>query len=313
MINIKNLTKTYGSFKAVDNLSFHINKGEIVGLLGPNGAGKTTTMKIITCFMPATEGEVKIAGLDVKKDPLKIRQLIGYLPENAPLYPELNVLEYLGYIAGIRKIPFFERKDAIEKVIRLCGLENKKRSEIYELSKGYKQRVGLAQVLIHDPEILVLDEPTNGLDPNQIIEIRELIKKIGKKKTVILSSHILSEVEATSDRVLIINNGKIVASGTPGELREQSTNSGKSIVHLQVEGSPKSLVVAKMEKLKGVKKVSAKQGEKRGILAVKIESEGGLDLRKPLVHHVIKNKFELLEMTREEVSLEDVFIKLTKK
>jgi len=313
MIEIKNLTKIYGNFKAVDALTLQIKKGEIVGLLGPNGAGKTTTMKILTCYMPATEGEVKIAKFDVKKDALKIRKLIGYLPENAPLYPELNVLEYLKYIAEIRKIPFSQRKEAIEKVIKLCGLENKKRSEIYELSKGYKQRVGLAQALIHDPEILVLDEPTNGLDPNQIIEIRELIKKIGKEKTVILSSHILSEVEATSDRVLIINNGKIVASGTPEELREQSNSETKAVVRLQIEGSPKAKIIAKLEKLKGVKKVFAKQAEKRGIFNVTVEAEDDLDLRKPLVHHVLKSGFELLEMMKEEVSLEDVFIKLTKK
>ena len=311
MINIKNLTKSYGSFKAVDNLTFKINKGEIVGLLGPNGAGKTTTMKVITCFMPATEGNVKIVGLDVKKDALKIKRLIGYLPENAPLYPELNVLEYLRYIAEIRQIPAAQRKDAIAKVIKQCGLEAKQRNEISELSKGYKQRVGLAQALIHDPEILILDEPTNGLDPNQIIEIRELIKKIGKQKTVVLSSHILSEVEATSDRVLIINNGQIVASGTPEELRDQST--GKAIVHLQVEGTPKTDVIARIEKLKGVKKVTAKQGERRGVQAVRVEADGDLDLRKDLVHHVLKSNYELLEMTREEVSLEDVFIKLTKK
>ena len=311
MINIKNLTKKYGGFTAVDDLSFNINKGEIVGLLGPNGAGKTTTMKIITCFMPATEGQVKIAGLDVNKDTLKIRKLIGYLPENAPLYPELNVLEYLKYIAEIRGIPLSQRKDAIEKVIDQCGLKSKIRNEISELSKGYKQRVGLAQALIHDPEILVLDEPTNGLDPNQIIEIRELIKKKKKKKTIILSSHILSEVEATSDRVLIINNGKIVASGTPEELRDQST--GKAVIHVQVEGTPKTEVIAKLEKLKGVKKITGKQGERRGVQALTVEAEADTDLRKPLVHHILKSGYELLEMTREEVSLEDVFIKLTKK
>lgn len=310
MITIKNLVKKYGDFLAVKDLSFKINKGEVVGLLGPNGAGKTTTMKILTCYMPATSGEVKIAGLDVSQDALEIRKKIGYLPENAPLYPELNVWEYLDYIASIRGIPSKKSQKSILAVIEQCGLKEKMRSEISELSKGYKQRVGLAQALIHDPEILVLDEPTNGLDPRQILEIRELIKTIGKSKTVILSSHILSEVEATSDRVIIINQGQIVASGTPSELREESTQ--KAVVHLVIEGSPKTEVIEKIKALKGIKKVVPQNGFERGTVGLTIYSEGELDIRKPLVHHVLKSGYELLEMTREEVSLEDIFMKLTK-
>lgn len=310
MITVKNLTKRYGNFNAIDDISFNIKKGEVVGLLGPNGAGKTTTMKILTCYMPASSGEAKIAGLDVNKNALDIKRLIGYLPENAPLYPELNALEYLQYIANIRGISNKASKKAIAKVVEQCGLEAKINNEISQLSKGYKQRVGLAQALLHDPEILVLDEPTNGLDPRQIIEIRQLIKEIGKSKTIILSSHILSEVEATSDRVIIINQGKIVASGTPGELREKSTQ--KAVVHIIIEGTPKTEVIEKIKKLKGLKKVTAKTNMLKGTVGLTIEFEEELDLRKQLVRHILKSGYELLEMTREEVSLEDLFMKLTK-
>ncbi|MDP3976363.1 MAG: ATP-binding cassette domain-containing protein, partial [bacterium] len=218
MITVEKLRKSYGSFVAVDDISFEIKKGEIVGLLGPNGAGKTTTMRMLTCFFPASSGSITINGADAFEESLKVKQSIGYLPENAPLYGDMKVEEYLDYVADIRQIPSGRKKSRIHQVVEQVGLLPRLQQEIGHLSKGYRQRVGLAQAMLHDPEILILDEPTSGLDPNQIIEIRSLIKEIGKQKTIILSTHILSEAEATCDRVLIISNGKIVASGTAEEL-----------------------------------------------------------------------------------------------
>jgi ABC-2 type transport system ATP-binding protein len=233
MITAENLTKNFGDFRAINDISFTINRGEIVGLLGPNGAGKTTTLRILTCFFNPTLGRVKYDNLDVVEDSLKIRQKIGFLPENNPLYEDLKVKEYLTYAAEMHGLSKNKLKEAVTKVMDTCGLKDRANQEIGTLSKGYKQRVGLAQALIHDPEVLIMDEPTEGLDPNQRIEIRDLIKKIGSQKTVILSSHVLSEVEATCNRVLIINQGKIVASGTPDELKLQSARQTK--IFLKVE------------------------------------------------------------------------------
>src|SRR5436309_2153162 len=216
-IRVSNLTKYYGNSLAVDNISFEVNKGEILGFLGPNGAGKTTTMKIVTTYMPPTSGEVKIDGLDIEESSLEVRRKIGYLPELNPLYLDMNVIEYLDYVAALDGIPEDKIKKKRNEMISVCGLESVKNKDIGELSKGFKQRVGLAQAMISDPEIIILDEPTSGLDPNQIIEIRNLIKKLGKQKTVILSTHILSEVQATCNRVIIVNKGKIAADGSPEE------------------------------------------------------------------------------------------------
>lgn len=220
---VENLSKSFGFQKAVDSISFRVGKGEILGFLGPNGAGKTTTMKMITCFLFPDEGNIYVDKYSIRKNPYKIKQFIGYLPEHNPLYEDMNVIDFLIFIAKLHNIPHYKITARVLDMLRLCGLENEKHKTIGQLSKGYKQRVGLAQALIHDPEIVVLDEPTTGLDPNQIIEIRELIRNIGKEKTVILSSHILAQIEMTCDRVLIINKGKIVADGTSAELRNTKT------------------------------------------------------------------------------------------
>ena len=221
-IRVQGLTKQYGPQKAVDNIDFEVKTGEIVGFLGPNGAGKTTTMKIITCFMAANGGNVHIGDYNVKDHQDQIKSRIGYLPENNPLYHDMPVMEYLQFTAAIQGVSKSMIPERIAEMVRLCGLDVEKHKKIGELSKGFRQRVGLAQAMIHDPEILILDEPTTGLDPNQIVEIRKLIREVGREKTVILSTHILPEVEATCDRILIINNGKIVADGSADNLRKQA-------------------------------------------------------------------------------------------
>lgn len=210
-ISIKNLTKVYGEQKALDNINIEIEQGQVVGLLGPNGAGKSTMMKILTCFIPPTEGEVKVCGYDIFENPMQVRANIGYLPEQNPLYYDMYVREFLDFIAGIHKIDKKIRKQRVEEMIELTGISKEVNKKISTLSKGYKQRVGIAQALIHDPKVLILDEPTTGLDPNQLVEIRELIRKVGQTKTVLLSTHIMQEVEAVCSRVIIINNGKLVA------------------------------------------------------------------------------------------------------
>ena len=222
-ILVENLTKVYGDQKAVDDISFEVQTGEVVGFLGPNGAGKSTTMKMITCYMAPTAGKISLEGLEVDKDPEEIKKKIGYLPENNPLYTDMGIIDYLEFCAEIQGLEKQGLSKRIHEMVDMCGLNQERYKKIGELSKGYSQRVGLAQAMIHDPEVLILDEPTTGLDPNQIVEIRKLIKELGKEKTVILSSHILSEVEATCDRILIINKGKIVADGTSGNLAKTGT------------------------------------------------------------------------------------------
>ena len=235
MIEVKGVTKTFGETVAVDNLSFEVKRGEVLGFLGPNGAGKTTMMRIITCYMPANDGTVTVAGHDTLADSFHVRERIGYLPESAPLYLDMDVTDYLSFVAQVRGIASDARRDRIKKIAEVCGLEEVIGQDIGTLSKGFRQRVGLAQALIHNPDILILDEPTTGLDPAQIIEIRELIKRIGKEKTVILCSHILPEVSATCDRILIINEGRKVASGTPDELA--AATEGNLTVHARIHGA----------------------------------------------------------------------------
>ncbi len=306
-IAVENLTKVYGPQKAVDSLSFQVQTGEILGFLGPNGAGKTTTMKIITCFMAPTEGDVKIENLSIHEHPEEIKKKIGYLPENNPLYLEMYVLEYLAFTAGLQGVPKNKIEERVVEMVRLTGLNHEKHKKIGELSKGYRQRVGLAQAMIHNPEILILDEPTTGLDPNQIIEIRKLIRELGKEKTVILSTHILPEVEATCDRILIINNGKIVADGTSETLRKQAQ--GEEILRVQIADAPeRDALMSSLRQLDSVNMVDPVTDLSSTFL---IQSKGGLSSRRPIFELCVKNKWVLTEMTPIETKLEDIFRELT--
>jgi len=311
MIRVENLTKTYGDQAAVDNISFSIETGEIIGFLGPNGAGKTTTMKIITCFMPATSGVVEVDGLDVFDHALEVRRKIGYLPETTPLYPEMNVREYLDFIQALRRIPTSERPARLGRMIELCGLGDVIHKDIGELSKGYRQRVGLAQAIIHDPEILILDEPTIGLDPNQVVEIRQLIGELGKEKTLILCTHILSEVEAACSRVLIIKQGKLVADGTPDTLRAglEGLQRLAIVVRANVGGDQVAERLAQMPDAE----VQPGQTTEAGVFSFEITSGQGTDLRETVFRQVSDAGWVLLEMKREIQSLEDVFRDLTRK
>lgn len=311
MIEIQGLTKKYGNHVAVDELSFSVEKGEILGFLGPNGAGKTTTMNILTGYMPATKGDVKVCGFDVSEDPLEVKKRIGYLPENPPLYPEMTVEEYLAFVCDIKKVKKDEKKEQTNYVIETVKLEDVRKRLIKNLSKGYKQRVGLAQALIGKPDVLILDEPTVGLDPKQIIEIRELIKKLGEEHTIILSSHILTEVNAVCSRVVIINKGKIVAEDTPENLSRNMTNSTK--INVRVEGNSEAVINA-IKGLTAVKEVNILENNDEGAKDSKylIESDEDTDVRKDLFYVLAEAKLPILEMIVEKVSLEDVFLQLTK-
>ncbi len=301
-IAVKNLTKSYDHQKAVDNISFSVSTGEILGFLGPNGAGKTTTMKIITNYLSADSGDVEIAGESVKSG--SFRKNIGYLAEHNPLYEDMPVMDYLQFCAQLQSVPKDQTHDRIIEMIKLCGLNDEKHKKIGELSKGYKQRTGLAQAMIHDPEILIFDEPTSGLDPNQIVEIRELIRRIGKEKTVILSTHILPEVEATCDRILIINKGKIVADGTANTLRKQA--SGNTILRLQITGAPVDSIAEKLRALSLVKEVQITNLDS-GRFEVQSDNNVG-DL---IFKTAVKNKWVITEMIPVETKLEDIFRDLT--
>ncbi len=308
-IVVENLTKKYGDQKAVDNISFEVHTGEVVGFLGPNGAGKSTTMKMITCYMAPTSGRIFLEGLDVDKDPEEIKKKIGYLPENNPLYTEMAVIDYLRFCAEIQGVEKDKISQRIHEMVDVCGLGLEKHKRIGELSKGYRQRVGLAQAMIHNPEVLILDEPTTGLDPNQIIEIRKLIKELGKEKTVILSSHILSEVEATCDRILIINRGKIVADGTSETLRGQAQ--GREMLKVQIEPSDGADKEAVKKALLGLATVETVKDldEKENYFLVQNKPE--VSSKKEIFDLCVKNKWYLLELTGIETKLEDVFRELT--
>jgi len=309
MIEIKNLTKKFGQNLVLDNLSFSVEKGEILGFLGPNGAGKSTTMKIITSFWAPTSGHVLINGLEIAKDALSARKKIGYLPETVPLYEDMRVFEYLKFIAEIRGLSKSEVKDRVKEVVQICGLNKVLRQPIEELSKGFRQRVGLAQAIMHKPDILILDEPTTGLDPNQIVEIRDLIKTIGREKTVIFSTHILSEVSATCDRVIIINNGKIVGQGSPNELMKKSGAS--ELIYVKIKGL-KNEVENKLKEMENVINVKIKDKEAEDIYGYEIEPAAGVDLREYLSLTVMKNNWSILEFKKISASLENVFRELTK-
>jgi ABC-2 type transport system ATP-binding protein len=309
-IKVTNLTKYYGETLAVDDISFEVNKGEILGFLGPNGAGKSTTMKIITTFLPPTTGSITIDDLDVEQNSLDVRKKIGYLPEQNPLYMDMQVTDYLDYVAALDGVPRDKVKSRRDEMINVCGLEEMKDRVIGELSKGYKQRVGLAQAMINNPEVLILDEPTSGLDPNQIIEIRNLIKKLGKQKTVILSTHILSEVQATCNRVIIINRGKLVADGSPEELAQRSK--GQSIVTLEVKNdTDRNTLTNAIKTCKGVNKVEFSK-ETEDSFVFQISGDKGADLRAAISTKVLEQKATLLSMQAKQTSLEDIFRDLTK-
>lgn len=305
MIVVENLTKQYGPQTAVDHISFRIEQGEVVGLLGPNGAGKSTTMKMITCYMAPSAGSFEVAGVRVEQDPEAIKRKIGYLPENNPLYLDMAIVDYLRFAAEIQGVPSAQISQRIRRMIDMCGLDREKHKKIGELSKGYRQRVGLAQAMIHDPDILILDEPTTGLDPNQIIEIRNLIKELGRQKTVILSSHILSEVEATCDRIIIINRGKIVADGKAEDLRRRS--SGQEVLSVRLEADVTEAATA-LSALDTVEKVLP-ASEKNGFLTV--ISQPGQSSRKAIFDLCVRRQWYLLDMSGSQTSLEDVFRELT--
>jgi len=308
MIEIKNLTKKLSHNIILDSINLSVKKGEILGLLGPNGAGKTTTMKIITSFWSPTSGSVKIDGLDTTTNSIATRKKIGYLPETVPLYDEMRVYEYLKFVAEVRGVSKNDIKERIKSVVSSCGLKQVIRKPIEELSKGYRQRVGLAQAIIHEPDILILDEPTTGLDPNQIVEIRELIKRLGEKKTVIFSTHILSEVTATCDRAVIINDGRIVAEGTPDELIKKA--SGKEIIYTKVKG-PKEDVLRILREMENVEEVKETDKEAEEVYGYEITPKTGVDLREYLFLSIKDNGWSMIELYRKSVSLEDVFKDLT--
>jgi ABC-2 type transport system ATP-binding protein len=309
MIEVKNLSKKFGTIKVLDKISFTVNKGEILGFLGPNGAGKTTTMKILTSFWAPTSGNVIIDGQDISEHSLETRKKIGYLPENVPLYDDMRVFEYLKFIAEIRGISKYEIRDAIRAAIESCGLQKVVRRPIDELSKGYRQRVALAQAIIHQPEILILDEPTTGLDPNQIVEIRDLIKRLGKEKTVIFSTHILSEVSATCDRVIIINNGKIVGDGKPEDLIQKADV--KEEIYIKIKATETS-VLSKLRSMENIVKAEVKDRESADVIGYLVESAKNIDLREKLFSELMKEGWSILEYNRRQTSLEDVFRELTK-
>ncbi|MCX7877007.1 MAG: ABC transporter ATP-binding protein [Ignavibacteria bacterium] len=309
-IKVSNLTKYYGDYLAVDDISFEVKKGEILGFLGPNGAGKTTTMKIITTYLPPTSGKVEVDGIDVEENSLEVRKRLGYLPELNPLYYDMTVTDYLDYVAALDGIPKSQIKTKRDEMIRVCGLEPMRKKDIGTLSKGYKQRVGLAQAMINNPDVLILDEPTSGLDPNQIIEIRNLIKKLGREKTVILSTHILSEVQATCNRVIIINKGKIVADGTTEEL--QAKSKGESIVTLEVKNNcDRNSLATSLKELRNVNKVEFVRDTGESFI-FNIYGQKGVDLREAVSGCVISKGATLLSMQAKQSSLEDIFRELTK-
>lgn len=305
-IVVEHITKRYGPQKAVDDVSFTVKTGEILGFLGPNGAGKSTTMKAITCYLAPNEGNIRVGGISIHDDPQAIKNSIGYLPESNPLYTDMPVINYLQFIAKIHGIEKEQVRQRIAEMVEVCGLEGEKHKKIGELSKGFRQRVGLAQALIHDPEVLVLDEPTTGLDPNQIVEIRELIRKIGKEKTVLLSSHILAEVEATCDRILIINKGKIVADGTASDLRKRAE--GKEILRTGIHGGEEKAV---QDALRGLKNVEMVELLARGENLFEVHSKVGQSSAKAIFDLCVDRGWYITQLTPTETRLEDIFRELT--
>lgn len=297
---VQNLTKIYGQQKAVNNISFEAKRGEVLGFLGPNGAGKTTTMKIITCFIPQTEGKAEVCGYDVVADSLAVRASIGYLPEHNPLYKDLYVKEYLSFVAGLHKVK--NKRQRVAEMIERTGLQREQNKIIGSLSKGYRQRVGLAQAMLHDPEVLILDEPTSGLDPNQLIEIRRLIKELGQEKTVIFSTHIMQEVQALCDKVIIINKGEMVANDTIETLQQKVT--GEAVVTIEFA---QKILQKQLNKIAQVKTIKSLGNNRWQFI-----SEKNKDIRGAIFNFAVANNLTLLEMKKEQYSVEDVFQELTK-
>jgi len=313
MIEVKNLTKHYGDKKAVDNISFKVEKGQILGFLGPNGAGKSTTMNMLTGYISSTSGQILINDIDIFEDPIKAKKNIGYLPEIPPLYVDMTVMEYLDFMFDLKKCKL-KRKAHLKDICALCKITDVSHRIIKNLSKGYRQRVGLAQALIGNPPVLILDEPTVGLDPKQIIEIRTLIKKLGKSHTVILSSHILSEIQAVCDRIIIINKGVVAADGTADEIAKNITDEHKMTV--RIEGTTKTAadkekIVSAIKAIGGIKYIRADMEREKGIYDYDIEAEPGVDIRRELNRVCNENGWNILMLQLSDLTLEDIFLKIT--
>ncbi len=306
MVEARSLAKEYGATRAVNDVSFQVSRGEVVGFLGPNGAGKSTTMKMLTGYLNPTAGSALVGGTDVADDPIAAKRMIGYLPESAPLYEEMMVVDLLNYVADIRGVEGPQRRERLQTICHRCGLDDVLGKNVGQLSKGYRQRVGLAQAMVHDPDLLILDEPTSGLDPNQIVEIRELIRELGREKTVILSTHILPEVQASCDRIIIISNGKLVADDTP----EMLSGGGGAVVRVVVKGEDS--FEGTLSALPGVLGVRA-MGEESGGRAFRLSCSPGSDPREHVFRAAVEKGMTLIDLHREHASLEDTFRQLTTK
>jgi ABC-2 type transport system ATP-binding protein len=307
VIEVDNLTKRYGRTTAVDGISFVVKKGEILGFLGPNGAGKTTTMRVLTCYLPPTEGTARVAGHDVFEEPLQVKKKVGYIPETPPLYPDMEVATFLDFCGKIKGVPASQRRARVDTAVEKCRVGDVRNTLIGRLSKGYRQRVGLAQAILHDPPVLILDEPTAGLDPKQIIETRDLIKALGGEHTIILSTHILPEVSMTCGRVVIINKGKVVAEDTPENLTRRLRGAGT--LRLEVKGDPAEA----MEAARAVAGVTAVRphGQAGGVGVLEVEAAAGVDVRAELARAVVQKGFDLLGLQQVGMSLEEIFLHLT--
>ncbi len=308
MIEVEGLTKRYGRQTAVDGVSFRVQKGEILGFLGPNGAGKTTTMRILTCYLPPTDGTARVAGYDVFESPIEAKKHIGYLPETPPLYPDMDVTGFLDFVAKIKGVPAKDRKSKVDDAVEKCRVGDVRDKLIGRLSKGYRQRVGLAQAILHNPDVLILDEPTSGLDPKQIIETRELIKGLGGEHTIILSTHILPEVSVTCGRVVIINKGHVVAEDTPENLTHRLRGAGG--LRVEVRGAS-GAVFDVLRTVPGILNVQPKAEGSADVAVFEVEAQAGKDVRADLARAVVQKGFDLLGLSQVGMSLEEIFLHLT--
>jgi len=310
MIKAKNLSKSFGEKCAVRGVSFEAEKGEILGFLGPNAAGKTTTMRILTGYFPPTSGTAEVAGYDILENPMEVKRRVGYLPENFPLYRDMKVQEFLGFVAAIKGVPHVDRKKTIDSAIERCGLTSEAGNFLGRLSKGYCQRVGIAQAILTDPDVLILDEPTVGLDPHQIVEIRDLIKSFSGKSTVILSSHILHEVSLTCSRVIIIDHGDILTMDTPENLSRTLQKTEKVILEV---GGPADKIADLLKEIKGVIAVEAHDSLREAVYSYTVETDPDHEIKKEIAKRLVEANFGLFEMKRQQLTLEDIFIKLVDK